>query len=65
MRQVFRQGVAMVSFFKKKKEVKEVSCRCGHDVMLHGFSNMGCSVTITGEDGNNKKCPCQKFEKSG
>jgi hypothetical protein len=54
----------MISLFKKKEVPKDVTCNCGHGIMLHGFSNMGCSVMIKDESGNDKKCPCPKFQKS-
>ena len=41
-----------------KKPAVEVKCVCGHDVMLHGFQNMACSVMTDG-----RKCPCEKFSR--
>ncbi|HLC77331.1 MAG TPA: hypothetical protein VJH04_03960 [archaeon] len=50
----------------EKKKVEQLNCKCGHDVMLHGFQNMGCSVILTKiENGSevSHKCPCGKFER--
>ena len=50
-----------------KKAVIEVKCKCGHDIMMHGFHNMGCSVILSKIDDAGKqvayKCPCSRFEK--
>ena len=48
-----------------KDRVAELKCKCGHDVMLHGYYNMGCSVIISDPRTNQEhKCPCNSFQEA-
>lgn len=47
-----------------KKQSAELKCICGHDLMLHGYYNMGCSVILSVNNNKENKCPCSKFEES-
>ena len=59
--------MAFVMIMFGDKKAGTLDCKCGHDVMLHGFQNMGCSVMLTkaSPDGKdiNYKCSCNKFER--